>query len=265
MIEEIARAKRAYSRRITQSVLQSPPLHNRPGDNHGGTESTGAGGGTAGVTPKNTENAAAVYERAKQQRQRWGAGGSKHATEPRYSKFAVSVVIPQPQQHDGVVTTGSIDHVGSKNRGMDNRDARGNSAGKRDNKVGNRTTPLSSRVFSTSSKPVGGGRKSTLSAGGEQHVAPAANKTRHGQFNTAAVRSTIKLDIVKTDMERDGGGGVTSPIRSGGAGAGAGELGSSVGGGAAATAKSDSSAREVLRWYIDEQVVSSCGTQVWRP
>ena len=239
MIAEIEQAKRTFSRRKTQTRLP-PPSNALPDDMHGG--------GRHGS--RNSSESTAAFERARPQQRGRGGRHAAPAVGPRYSKFAVSVVVPRPQQHDGAAAAVGSDQKGETKRGKSSRDSRGGNAGGKDDKGHHRTAPLASRAFSTSTKPAG--RKSTSPAGGGEHHTPADNS--RSEPNAAVFRSTIRLDIVKTDMERDGGsgGGVMSPARSGGTGPG--ELGSG-GGGAAAAAKSDSSARELLRWCIDEQVM----------
>lgn len=185
------------------------------------------------------------------------ANGAMLSPEPRFSRFACSITIPRPIQHDGLTASDSVDPSngggsgdgggpggaggsGSKGAGRkasssNNDDGRGR-GGSHANKS---SSPFSTNNQTNSAYPSscegsgGGGGDPT----GTANAAAAA---------AAAWGSKIRLDIVRADAERGAGLTPRSPGRSPRPGG--------EGGGAAASARFDSPARELLQAYEDEQV-----------
>lgn len=150
--------------------------------------------------------------------------GSKHL-----SRFTVSLVVPRPEQH--TVLNTSITG-GSRNDAI------------RSDFTGTQNTASSASKTKKAGAPAKGNFKNTAPSNGCSNMKPA------GQSGS----SVIRLDVVREDAEREQGGSL-SPRRDRSA------LGNKVGGererGDAervATARSDSTAKELLKWYTDEKV-----------
>lgn len=164
------------------------------------------------------------------------------SAEPRFSRFAVSVTIPRPEQHTGLTVAGISSSGGSSVKGNlrnkgggdggDDMGSRGNSHGL------DATTPAHHMPASSSPSKAKSNKTSTAPSTG-----PAPASLIKSNLNPTAWGSSIRLDIVRTDDERKFG--VVSPQQ---------EMVTGVGEGRGSTSTSDPAAAELLMWYDDEQV-----------
>lgn len=152
--------------------------------------------------------------------------GGTFPVEPR-SRFSVSLVIPCPKQHDGLVVADLGDSSGGGGTGGEGRN--------------NNTNSAETNASSKSNRSLGSNNAGSASA--STSASPSAPAPASASAVVGAWNSKLRLDIVRADAERSAG----SP-RSPRPGAEAG------GGLAAATARFDSAARELLQGYEDEQV-----------
>ncbi|CAM9478757.1 unnamed protein product [Ectocarpus sp. 4 AP-2014] len=180
--------------------------------------------------------------------------------EPRFSRFACSITIPRPTQHDGLTASDAVDPsngggsgdgggpggaggsgskgVGGKASSSNNDDGRG-SGGSHANKS---SSPFSTNNQTNTAYNSSGGRSGGGGGGGG-----ATGTTSAAASAAAAWGSKIRLDVVRADAERGAGLTPRSPGRSPHPG------GEGGGGTAAASARFDSPARELLQAYEDEQ------------
>lgn len=218
--------KNYLSRRITRPT--HPPLDEVLGNNDGDSL-----GSTTESSLRSREDGdvwagAATAEYQHLPRPRKGKKvGVGHPTKPRFSKLAASVVIPRPEQHTGLTAADVGGDVGG--------------GGGHCSKIA-QTSP-SSHMSSKKGK----GRAPSAATGA---TAPVSSARASGKLGYG---STIRLDVVRADTERAGGTSV-SPQKGVSAGAKSGGV-SQGSAGAAGLARSDSTARELLKWYSDEQVI----------
>lgn len=159
--------------------------------------------------------------------------GSKHPASLHPSRFTVSLIVPRPEQH--TVLNTSI------------------TGGSRDHAIRSDFTETPNAASSASNtkrtgEPAKGSIKNTAPSSGSSTIKPA----------NQSGSSVIRLDIVREDAEREQGGPL-SPRRDRSAldnkaggereGEGAERVAS-----ARSRSRSDSTAKELLEWYTDEQV-----------
>ncbi|CAM9135722.1 unnamed protein product [Ectocarpus sp. 12 AP-2014] len=182
------------------------------------------------------------------------ANGAMLSPEPRFSRFACSIRIPRPTQHDGLTASDAVDP--SNGGGSGDGGGPGGAGGSRSEGAGRKTSSSnndngrgsggshtnksspSNQTHSSYPSPGGG---SGGGGGGPTGTANAAAAA------AAAWGSKIRLDIVRADAERSAGLTPRSPGRSPRPG------GEVDGGTVAASARFDSPARELLQAYEDEQ------------
>lgn len=182
-------------------------------------------------------------ERGGERGHRSSASGPFSA-EPRWSRFAFSMMIPRPKQHTGLT---AADIAGSSSRDAeDGFNGKGGSMNKASNKSDQATSSKSNldrrgdnqpKAISSSSDK-GRNIQRSSSAAPPGGVAAVAGAATWG--------SKLRLDIVRADAERSAGS-PRSP-RPGTEGGGGGLAGI-----AAASARFDSPARDLLQGYEDEQ------------
>lgn len=175
------------------------------------------------------------------------SGGGAFSAEPRWSRFAFSLTIPRPKQHNGL-TAADVADSRSGEDGGEGIKGEGDATNKASNKGGNRMPSSKSNhdwgggghTNATSSSPNEQGKAQGSSPGAPAAAAAAA-------AGAATWGSKLRLDIVRADAERS----VASPRspRPGTEGGGGGSAGT-----AAASARFDSPARDLLQGYEDEQV-----------
>lgn len=254
MVEELARMKRAFARRNTRqtqlptddvlgsndgsSLASTAESSLRSGDYYAGGDGSGGDRGTGSATAHGTMHNVAGATKVTRGKQRKNL--AVRCVEPRFSRFSVSVVVPRPHQHTGSTTAANITNIerGSYGAGRKNMD--------RAHSGGPYAAPSARSTSAPLSTPM---TKSSTSSSSIPQTNPTASGCK------------IRLDIVRMDAER-GGGGIVLPHRSVGAGAEEGGRGGG-GGAAAASAGSDSAAKELLKWYCDEQVI--CIVYFWAP
>ena len=158
-------------------------------------------------------------------------GGRKRRAEPRFSSFVVSLTVPRPEQHTNLNAVNAGDGCDVITR-----------------KNGNARTITS---VSPSAK--------TSAAAKDRNaryivtMRPTTASSTANPANSAQSGSMIRLDVVRADAEEKEG--ATSLPRLADAsgnetdGKGRGD------GKPIASARSDSTARELLKWYADEQVI----------
>lgn len=221
MIKEISRARKALNHR--------PSNHD---ENAGGSDSTVSSTArsghscdlSSGAWGTNVSNASGTSSSL------FGNGNTRKKKkikkkvapppEARLSRVAISVVVPKPKQHsETIAITG--DSVNENNK--DNGRTTGNAV--------SASTPKTTTTQAAAPVALNNAERNAPMAPGENAT---SSKTRH--YQPATVGATLRLDIVRTDLE--GGGSEAAGLRVGGGG----------------LAKSDSAAREILKWYSDEQV-----------
>lgn len=244
VIQELARVKRNMLGRNTR--LRSAQMATRAsvGDNDAGSLASSAesslrarvysdiGVGAADSMPGSKKKNGGG--RGGQGRGSRGGNDRSFSAEPRYSRFALSLLIPRPKQHSGWTSADVVDSSGSDKIG------------------GNKETGSTS---SEKGKPSSSYNRSG-EGGGQARKGSTERNARHSSSVTAttaaeasvAVGSKLRLDIVRADAERNTGLSPRSP-RPGGDGGGSGPAGM-----AAAPARFDSAARELLQGNEDEQV-----------
>lgn len=241
VIHELARVKRSMLGRNTRLRNAQAAARASAADNDGGSlassaESSlrgrvysdiGVGAADSGIGgAKNTSGG-----RGGQGRGRGGSKGAPFLADSRFSRFALSLTIPRPKQHNGLT---SADVVTDSSGG-------GGAGGDKNNENSRSSTSSSGSTNRSSNNT----RKSST-----------AKMAQNSSSGTAAVAagapvtwgSKLRLDIVRSDIDRNTGLSPRSP-RPGGEGGGGGPAGT-----AATPARFDSAARELLQGYEDEQV-----------
>eukprot|EP00903_Cladosiphon_okamuranus_P017392 g16020.t2 len=244
-IQELARVKRRMLGRNTRLTRARRATRVSVGDDDAGSLASSADSSLRGRVYSDI-GAGAADSRFGGKKKDAGGGGSQvresrdgnrttFSAEPRFSRFALSLSIPRPKQHSGLTSADVVDSARNGEAGGDsNKEASGNS---------NET-----RKASSNNNRGGGG-------GGYARKSSIDKKTRHSSPGTPAVAaeasvasgSKLRLDIVRADADRNAGLSPRSP-RPGAEGGGSGP-----GGTAAAPARFDSAARELLQGYEDEQ------------
>lgn len=247
VIEELARVKRSMLGRNTRFRNARRATLGSLGDDDAGSLESSAGSSLRGRVYSDIGAGAADSRidgktkdgkgRGGQTRESRDGNGTSFSAEPRFSRFALSLSIPRPKQHNGLTSADVIDSTrDGEAGGNNNKDAGSNSSGTRNASSNN-----------------------NRSGGGDGHARKSSTETKTGNSSSgdaavateAPVASGLKLrlDIVRSDADRKAGLSPRSP-RPGAEGGGGGP-----GGMAAAPARFDSAARELLQAYEDEQVL----------
>ncbi|CAN0055726.1 unnamed protein product [Scytosiphon promiscuus] len=232
VIEEFARLKRAMLGRDTRlrraqgadvsSENDSASLTSSRDSSFGGPGYIGGGISSARNTKNNEEQGSGNGYRS--------SIGAPCSAEPRWSRFAVSLTIPRPKQHNGLTAAETAD-LSSGSSGHGER-GKGDGVGRTASKRGERV-PLSK------SNHNGEGRGQTKAPSFSSHEqrktqVPSSTASTVGAAAAAGAatwRSKLRLDVVRADAERS----AVSP-RTG-----------------AASARFDSPARDLLQQYEDAQ------------
>lgn len=236
VIEELARMKRSLSRRKSAPTTPLPYDEGPPGDGNDGSSLASINGSSL----RSRDNGSHVWNASGAAISTAAADGknvNKHkktpkkpallaaGDPPRFSRVAVSVVVPRPEQHNGN-TAGDI--IANCVNGSAERNDKSHTVAV---DVSNMNNTVTTRGGGTVATPASAGRKTNT------RVKP-----------TVEWGSTIRLDVVRADAERGGDGG-GSPQRDGGPGRDGG-----TGRGARVSAKADAAARDLLNMYLGEQV-----------
>lgn len=242
VIQELARLKRSMLGRNTRLRNAQTAARVSVGDNDGGSLASSAESSLRGRVYSDIGGGAADSKVGGDKKDGGGRGGqgrgsnATFSAEPRFSRFALSLSIPRPNQHSGLTSADVVDSNGGGGAGGGNT----NENSSNNNGRGN-----------TTSKTAGGGEGSSHARKGS--TTQNARNTSSGTAAAAAevsmaCGSKLRLDIVRADVERNTGLSPRSP-RPGGEGGGSGPAGM-----AATPARFDSAARELLQGYEDEQV-----------
>ncbi|CAM9355835.1 unnamed protein product [Ectocarpus fasciculatus] len=254
VILELARLKRStLARNTRQKKAQTADMS--AGDNESRSLASSAESSLEGLGPVAGWKTGGDRQSGRGKRH---AIGAMLLPEPRFSRFACSISIPRPIQHDGLTVPDAVDPSNGGGSGGDrglggaggsgSKGAMGNAPSSNNNDRrggGGSHANTSSSPFSTNNRTnsayPSSGRGGGAGGGGATGTANAAAAA------AAAWGSKIRLDIVRADAERGAGLTPRSPGRSPRPG------GEGGGGTAAASARFDSPARELLQAYEDEQ------------
>lgn len=243
VIQELARLKRSMLRRNTR--LRNAQMATRVslGDNDAGSLASSAESSLRGRVYSDigggaTDSNIGGKGKSGGGRGDRGRGSASFSAEPRFSRFALSLSIPRPKQHNGLTSADVVDPSREGEAGGD--------------KSSNENSSNSSGTRKSSSNDNRGG-----DGGGHARKSSTERKARNSSSGTAtaaaeasmAIGSKLRLDIVRADCDRNAGLSPRSPHPAAEGG------GSGPAGMAAATARFDSAARELLQGYEDEQVI----------
>lgn len=254
VIQELARLKKRTSGRNTRLKNARSTTNGTVSGNDGGSlassmESSlgsrgrigsgdGGGGGIGGREAVGKKKSSAGGGSGQKNNHR--ASAAALTGEPR-SRFALSLVIPRPIQHDGLVFADFGDCSSGSGEG---REFNNNNNSNNNRSAGNNTSSQNNNSGR------GGGHVTATSSTSSRYPnassSAAAKNAASGPASAAATwGSKLRLDIVRADAERSAGSPRSPrPGTEGGGGVGV----------AAATARFDSAAREILQGYEDEQV-----------
>lgn len=246
VIQELARVKRSTLGRNTRLRNAQAVTRVSVGEHDAGSLASSAESSLRGRVYSDIGAGADDSMAGRKQKSSGGRGGqgrgsrdgngTSFSTEPRFSRFALSVSIPRPKQHTGLTSTDVVDSNRNRDDGGDNKEGVGSS-----NSGKSKTSSSNNRCGD------GGGHSKKSST--ETCVRTSSSGTAAAAAEaSAASGSKLRLDIVRADAERNAGLSPRSP-RPGAEGGGSGAAGI-----AAAPARFDSVARELLQGYEDEQV-----------
>lgn len=255
VIQELARVKRSMLRRNTRLRSAQVATRVNVGDNDAGSLVSSAESSLRGRVYSDIGAGVAdskVDGKIKSGGGRGGEGrrsrdgnGTTFSAEPRFSRFALSLSIPRPKQHNGLTSADVVDP------------SRGGEAGGVHSKEDSSKNSGTSRTSSNDNRGGDGGGHARQTSTGKNGQNSSSGTATAAAEASAAVGSKLRLDIVRADVERNTGLSPRSP-RPGAEGGG-----STPAGMAAAPARFDSAARELLQGYEDEQVFVVLG-EFWQ-
>lgn len=153
----------------------------------------------------------------------------KHPANPRLSRFTVSLIVPHPEQH--TVFNSSI------------------TGGRRDDAIRSDFTATQNITSSASNT-----KKNGAPAKADIKLAAPSSGSSTIKPSDQSGSSVIRLDIVREDAEREQGATLSPRRHRSASDNGMGREGERGGAERVASARSDSTAKELLKWYTDEQV-----------
>eukprot|EP00752_Nemacystus_decipiens_P007697 g6880.t1 len=243
VIQELARVKRRMIRRNTRLRNTQMATREGVGDNDAGSLASSAESSlrgrvysdiVPGVTDSKVGKRKSSGARGGRGRGSTDGNGTSFSAEPRFSRFALSLSIPRPKQHNGLTSAGAVDPNRDGEVGGNNKKPSSPNGGAR------RTSSNNNHGGDSG----GHARKSSTEKNGQSSSSGTPTATTEV---SVAAGSKLRLDIVRVDAERNTGMSPRSP-RLGAEGGGGGPAGM-----ATAPAKFDSAARELLQGYEDEQ------------